>query len=470
MDTKWRWINLGFLGVFAVLAMLFLFVISNEATDASDLEAPESYWMVAIGGEGRDYAPSILPVEDGIVAVGMTSSYGLGDGGGNQGGSHDFMAVQLGFQGNLIWATTIGGPDDERGSYSVRPTLDGGFLLTGTSRSFGAGKTDLFIVKLDSEGRHLWSKAIGGPGSEGGMTTLEVPDGFITIGDTDSFGAGKKDLLVVRLNIDGTVNWAKTYGGAEDDVGSGIARVGENFVIGGTIWSFGAGEADSGLIKIDPQGNVIWAKTIGGEKGEGINWDGVRHTRDGGFAFGDKTGSYGAKGGGAIFGIKLDDTGNLEWSTMVDGPQEDAGWTMNESRDGFIAGGKLTLPEKGGDIIMIKFSTDGKLVWARIFGEAGLDELEEIRPFEGGFLMAGVTRMVDPAGDFLVARVNSDGFIGGSVDPISEIELRSSTAITPEVAVFKPEMSDVSAIIEVVDVQPVVTHPDVQIHRISSSD
>ncbi len=458
-----------FWGFLAFLFLLLFYGVKMDTATAHVLMAPESYWMVAIGGEGRDYAPSILPVDDGLIVVGMTSSYGLGDGGGNQGGSHDFLAIKLDFQGNLVWTTTIGGPDDERGSYSVRPTSDGGFLLTGTSRSFGLGKTDLFIVKLDSDGKLLWSKAIGGAGSEGGMTTLEVPDGYIAIGDTDSYGAGKKDLLVVRLKPDGTMNWAKTYGGIEDDVGSGIAKVGEKFVIGGTIWSFGAGEADSGLIKIDPQGNVIWAKTIGGEKGEGINWDGVRVTRDGGFAFGDKTGSYGAKGGGAIFGIKLDDKGDVEWTSMVDGPQEDAGWTMNETRDGFVAGGKLTLPEKGGDIIFIKFSPDGQFAWARVFGEAGLDELEEIRPFEGGYVMAGVTRMIEPAGDFLVARVNSNGFIGGSADPISEIKLRPSEAITPEVAPFIPELTDVSDLIAIQSVKPTVTHPEVRIEFLATN-
>ena len=82
----------------------------------------------------------------------MSSSFGLGDGGGNQGGSHDFLAVKLDAFGNPMWSKTIGGPEDERGSYSVNQTLDEGLLLTGTTRSFGAGKTDIFIVKLTSEG------------------------------------------------------------------------------------------------------------------------------------------------------------------------------------------------------------------------------------------------------------------------------------------------------------------------------
>mgnify|MGYP003960080491 CR=1 FL=1 len=433
--------------------------------DDPELVAP--YWMLAIGGDGRDYAPSFLPLNDGFIVVGMTSSYGLGDGGGNRDGSHDFLAVRLDKRGELIWATTVGGPGDERGSYSVRPTRDKGFLLTGTTQSFGAGRTDLFLVKLAANGDLDWSKAIGGAGSEGGMTTLQLEDGYIAMGDADSFGAGKKDFLVVKLNLDGTLAWAKTYGGLENDIGSGIAPTNDGYILGGTIWSFGAGEADSGLIKIDSQGNLIWAKTLGGERGEGVNWDGVRVTRDGGIAFGDKTASFGAQGNGAIFGIKLDAQGNLEWSTMVDGPGEDAGWTMNETRDGYIAGGKLTLPEKGGDIIFIKFDNLGQVIWSRIFGQTGLDEIEEVNPIDGGYMMAGVTRMIEPNGDFLLAWVDEDGFIGGTDDPISNIEVRSITAITPEVADFIPLVTDVTDLIAVENIQPTVTHPDVQLYWIA---
>ncbi|MBT7072511.1 MAG: hypothetical protein HN975_16655 [Anaerolineae bacterium] len=434
--------------------------------ESDDQTSRESYWILAIGGEGRDYAPSFHETEDGYVVVGMTSSYGLGDGGGNQDGSHDFLAVKLDKGGHLLWGRTIGGPRDERGSYSVRPTRDGGFLLTGTTISFGFGKTDLFIVKLDGNGDLVWSKVIGGHGSESGMTTLATNDGYLVVGDTDSFGAGKKDLLVVKLGPDGQLDWAKAFGGVENDNGSGVAQVEGGYIIGGTTWSFGAGEADAGLIKIDPHGNVVWAKTIGGSGAEGINWDGVRVTSDGGYAFGDKTSSFGAKGEGALFGVKLNSDGDLVWSTMIDGPQDDVGWTMNETENGFITGGKLTIPQHGGDVFFVKFDKEGKYLWARIFGEEGLDEIEEIKPTGGGYVMAGVTRIIDPAGDFLVAKVNRDGYVGGSADPIASLDPRSVVSITPQVLAFTPKVTDVSTMISVQSVAPTVTSPNIQINEV----
>ncbi len=426
-------------------------------------ETDPSYWIIAIGGAGRDYAPSFYETEDGYIVVGMTSSYGYGDGGGNQDGSHDFMVVKLDRDGGYLWSRVIGGPRDERGSYSVSPTADGGFLLTGTTLSFGAGRTDLFIVKLDVEGNFAWSKAIGGSDAEGGMTTLETEDGFMAIGSSASFGAGGKDLMVVKLNTDGSLDWAKTYGGLQDDVGSGIAQVDGGFVLGGTLWSFGAGEADAGLIKINEKGDVIWAKTIGGTGAEGINWDGVRVTSDGGFAFGDKTGSFSAQGGGALFGIKLSPAGALEWSTMVDGPAEDVGWTMNETEDGFIAGGKLTLPGHGGDILIVKFDAHGNHLWSRILGDERLDEIEEIKPTEGGYVMVGVTRLVDPEGDFLIAKVNMEGFVGGVGDPIQRLDPRSVVPIAPQVKEFVPKVIDVSEFISVEDTVPTISTPEIEI-------
>jgi hypothetical protein len=424
--------------------------------------------MMAIGGEGRDYAPSILTVRDRYLAVGMTSSYGLGNGGGNLDGSHDFLAVMLDSRGNIIWTTVIGGPDDERGSYSVNPTSDGGYLLTGNTRSFGSGGMDIFLVKLKGNGELDWSRAIGGPGVEGGLTTLEVEDGYLTLGDTASLGAGKRDLLLVKMDSQGQLLWAKTYGGPKDEIGSGIARFGNGYLLGGTVWSFGAGEADAGLIHIDLQGNIIWAKTIGGSGAEGINWDGVRVTSDGGIAFGDKTSSFGALGKGAIMGVKLDREGELEWCQMVDGPLEDAGWTMTELGDGFVASGKLTLAETGGDIILIKFDKTGTYLWSRLFGESGLDEVEEIQPAGSGFILSGVTRMKEPAGDFIIAKLNADGYVGGTEDPIEDFALREVVSISPQIIPFNPQVMDASGMIQIVSISPAVDRIEVELKLIAS--
>jgi hypothetical protein len=155
---------------------------------------------------------------------------------------------------------------------------------------------------------------------------------------------------------------------------------------------------------------------------------------------------------------------------MVDGPGEDVGWTMNETRDGFIAGGKLSLPGHGGDVLIVKFDKDGKYLWSRIFGKAHLDEIEEIKPTPGGYALAGVTRVVDPAGDFLVAKIDKNGFIGGVADPFTPFPIRTVVSITPLVQDFRPKVIDVSTMITVEAVEPTVVSPQIRITEIHRNE
>lgn len=140
------------LGFIALAPMITLFAGVETSGGA--------YWIMAIGGNGRDYAPSFSTTDDGYIFVGMSSSYGLGTGTDPLNANHDFLVVKLDTNGDHLWSRTIGGADDERGSYSVRQTTDGGFLLTGSTKSFGAGATDLFIAKLDSNPRESRSSHI----------------------------------------------------------------------------------------------------------------------------------------------------------------------------------------------------------------------------------------------------------------------------------------------------------------------
>ena len=425
-------------------------------------------WIVAIGGSGRDYAPSIIQAEDGYVAAGMTTSYGLGTGTNNLDGIHDFMAVKLNKNGELIWGTVIGGPGDERGSFSVTPTRDKGFILTGTTRSYGSGNADIFVVKLDSQGRLDWARAIGGTGQETGKTTMELNDGYMTVGDTSSGGAGDSDVLVVRYDFDGNIIWANAIGGTDKDQGAGLAKVADGFIVGGTIWSYGAGGADGGYIKINGGGKVLWAKTIGGTGDEGINWDGVRVLRDGGFVLGEGTTSYGANNQ-AIACIRVEPDLSIKWAFMVDGPGDDAGWTMNRVPDGYIAGGKFGMGPDGGDTIFIKIDDSGEFSWARTLGNEKLDEIEEIIYADGGYVMAGVTRLAEDNGDFLMAKVGLNGYVGGAGDPVEELTGMMVTEINPTVASFSPLVTDVESIINITSVNPNVEEPELGYIRIYSN-
>jgi hypothetical protein len=264
---------------------------------------------------------------------------------------------------------------------------------------------------------------------------------------------------------DGNIIWANAIGGMEDDTGAGISEIDGGFIIGGTIWSYGAGGADGCFIKIDNSGDIKWSKTVGGSGDEGINWDGVRVLADGGFVLGEGTTSYGAKNQ-AICCMKLDPDCGVEWALMIDGPRDDAGWTMNKTPDGYIAGGKYDMAQNGGDTVYIKMDNNGDFAWARTLGDTRLDEIEEILPSDQGYIMSGVTRMVEPNGDFLIAKVNEDGFVGGDSDPIQELIPMSILPVNPKVDSFSPMQNDISSLINIISVSPAVETPDLRIDLI----
>ena len=111
------------------------------------------------------------------------------------------------------WTRTFGGDGFDSGQ-SVRQTLDGGYIIAGTTTSFGAGGKDIFLVKTNSAGNLTWSRTFGGQGDDFGYSVQPIPDGgYIIAGYTNSFGAGGMDIYLVKTDSSGNMTWQKTFGG-----------------------------------------------------------------------------------------------------------------------------------------------------------------------------------------------------------------------------------------------------------------
>ena len=134
-----------------------------------------------------------------------------------------------------------------------------GYIVTSETYSFGAGNQDVIVLKLDSQGNIQWDKTFGGSlWEEGIFRAVETPaNEYVITGKTHSFGAGNNDLLLLRLSAAGAVLASETFGGggadpAGQDQGSAIATASDQgFVIGGSTTSFGAGYWDALFIKFD---------------------------------------------------------------------------------------------------------------------------------------------------------------------------------------------------------------------------
>lgn len=168
------------------------------------------------------------------------------------------VLMRLDAMGNVIWSNVYAGAGAEMG-FDVIRGLDGNLYMGGYTTSFGAGSRDMFLMQLGVSGAVNWTRTYGGPGMEfGGYNVVQTSDGgFALGGNTTSFGAGAQDFLLLKTNAGGTLQWARTYGGPSSDYGYEIIEAAPNeFVIHGNTQSFGMGNWDMLIIKTGANGVI----------------------------------------------------------------------------------------------------------------------------------------------------------------------------------------------------------------------
>ena len=149
---------------------------------------------------------------------------------------------------------------------SIRQTSDGGYAFSGETNSYGAGSWDARIVKLDNNGNFQWMKTIGGPNDEYGESIALTTDGGYAVGGyTDSFGAGDYDMYIAKLDAAGNLQWYRTAGTPGYDYAISIKQTTDGgYVLFGSTDYFGVGYTDYLIVKLDANGSLQWSKTIGG--------------------------------------------------------------------------------------------------------------------------------------------------------------------------------------------------------------
>ena len=111
----------------------------------------------------------------------------------------------------ITWAKTFGGSDWDE-AYPVQQTKDGGYIVGGYTDSFGAGSGDFLVVKLNRNGNKEWAKTFGGSDEDEPLSVQQTKDGgYIIAGATKSFGAGGYDFLIIKLDKSGNINESCDY-------------------------------------------------------------------------------------------------------------------------------------------------------------------------------------------------------------------------------------------------------------------
>jgi len=304
------------------------------------------------GGGNMEYPHSIQQTSDGgYVVAGRTSSFGAG--------SSDVLVIKLSYSGNLEWARTFGGGNDD-GAYSIQQTSDGGYIVAGYTKSFGSGLNDFLVEKVFSDGTFQWAKTFGGGNHDIACYIQQTLDGgYIVAGYTSSFG-GDRDFLIVKLSFEGALEWTKIFGGEGREGAFSIQQTSDGgYVVAGRTSSFGAGNTDFLVIKLSTEGVIEWVKTFGGWHDEIPFF--IQQTIDGGYVVSGVTGSF----SGAYYNflvIKLSSEGIIEWSKTFGGVGNDAAFSIQQTSDGgYIIAGYTGSFGAGGDDFLIIKTQDGQM-------------------------------------------------------------------------------------------------------------
>jgi predicted secreted protein len=350
-------------------------------------------WEKLYGGELDDEATAIVQAADGgYVIAGTTNSFGSG--------GADFWLIKIDAEGNMEWNQTYGGPESDV-AYTMVQTSDGGYALAGETCSFGAGDSDFWLVKVDSSGNMQWNKTYGEPTADGANSIIQTSDGGYALAGYSTDSNSSKDLWFVKTDSSGNMRWNRTYGGSRlDEANSIIQTIDGGYALAGTTNSLSEETYvphDCWLVKTDSEGNMEWNKTYDGDGG----WDGANslvQTSDSGYTLAGSTGGF---IGQNVWIIKTDSDGNRTWDVIWSTREPAQTSSLIQTGDGgyAVTGWTESLDGYAGlssYFFLIKADLNGNIQWNSTYKGLGDNHgLFAVQTDDDSYAMAGTTRSTD---------------------------------------------------------------------------
>lgn len=318
-------------------------------------------------------------------------------------------------------------------------TADDGFITCGTTETYGAGLSDILVVKTNDSGVVQWSKAYGSPGAEFGVGIKKDPSGgYILVGNTFGLSADTltDDFLLIKINNNGTVLWAKTYGGPENDEAHALDVMPDSgFVIAGTTSSYGNVSAQAGyVVRTDKNGNLLWSKAITQNSDQQLF--AVDATDDGGCVVAGYTYVSGLRLFD-IFMAKMNSNGGKQWVKRYGGSSfEQALSVQQASTGGFVVGGFTSSFGTGQeDVFVMRTDDAGNKVSFFTYGTSESERARSIHwSYSNEVVIAGNIKVIGPFGlidNNLLIKTDTNGLVNWSktFGPSQNISYAYSTTI-----------------------------------------
>ena len=395
------------------LVLCFFLLIGSLNSFA---QIPTIQWQHSYGDSGDEEGYSIKAIsEEGYIVAGYTdSNSGIVV---NNNGNRDLWIFELDSIGNLLWNSCYGGLGTEKG-FSITKSIDKGFVAVGYAGSNTGmvagchGGLDFWVVKTDSLGIFQWQKCIGGISIEQAHCIIATVDsGYLVTGTTDSYGNGGDDMWVVKLDQVGNIEWSRALGGSDYEQGNAcVQKANGNYLISGAAASINgdvtgnhSSTTDAWVVELNDTGGIVWNKCYGGSNLD--NSYGIELTDDGGFllsAFtrssdGDVSQLLGVED---FWLVKCNSIGTIEWEKTYGGAYHESPRAIARRSNGEIvmAGvsttddGMVTGSHGSNDFWVICVDSMGNLLWTKCLGGTGSDFAYALDlTDEGDVVVAGTT-------------------------------------------------------------------------------
>jgi len=288
------------------------------------------------------------------VFVGSTQTYG------NE--RLSYYITKIDNNGTIDWQVTYYRDEDDEYSGNSITTDGSDLVVAGTERhlNFMSSKINPLIFQLNSEGTRGWRGYYGGKDEDYANAIIYTGDGYLMAGKTESYGHGDFDAYAVKLDKTGKEQWYAAYGGKDDDTAHDVIELKDGYLFVGTTDSFDLNRDDVYVVKTDKNGKILWQNTYGGNRDdEGYA---VTQSPDGGYVIVGRSESFSRRNGFELYLFKIDNNGKLIWERTYGDESDDAGYDIIATEDGYlIVGEKKTKISRDSNVWILKVDLKGKL-------------------------------------------------------------------------------------------------------------
>ena len=355
------------------------------------------------GGRYEDTGNALLPLSDGFLIVGKTESFGAGQ--------SDAYVLKVDHYGNKIWTATYGGRYDESAE-AVAPVKNG-FMITGATLSLGNMRQSLYVARISNNGQLMWENGFFSDEDDRyiGKSIAKINDKHMMIAgweDHIKFFNSEVECYLSAVSINGQHKWVNRYGGEDVDKANSVIQVKDGHVFAGVTETWGHGDSDAYVVKIDKSGQKAWHNAFGYKNDEHANE--IISTRDGGYILVGTTTSDRHKRDD-VYVVKLNKNGDKQWQHHYGDDGKEEGYGIVEDKDGYvIVGYTESTKNYNSDVYLLKIDKQGNIIWKKSYGGPGDDEGHDIAIVNNGFIITGFSEGSSNRGkDLYLLKVDRNG-------------------------------------------------------------